>query len=353
VAWDRAWHASRPFEDFWSPPHLFLYAMHALATLTVARLLCWREGHAAFGHPVRLRPLPVRLPGPLLILAGGLLIVSLGGLLDGLWHSRFGLDETGWSLPHALLGWGILLGLYGLVAARLALARLRPLAWYARLLTGLVVLGATLGILLGPLEGNATPELVRRVAALPVLAGEPAFQHTARIYLEADLTRLGPLFAPAAALAGGTALALTRRLLPGPWWLLGVSALFTWLSLSGGLRTARFFDLHPDPRTWLPLPVLPAAGALVGGRAAGLGEGASWAVAGALFGGATILVWGQPAPLLVPATAAFVAGAVFGRRLARWLIRPTGPRVAALTLLGLAVPVALGLVDLSLRARIP
>jgi hypothetical protein len=103
VAWDRAWHASRPFEDFWSPPHLFLYAMHMLAALTVARLLCWREGHAAFGPLVRVRPLPVRLPGPLLILAGGLLIVSLGGLLDGLWHARFGLDETGWSLPHALL----------------------------------------------------------------------------------------------------------------------------------------------------------------------------------------------------------------------------------------------------------
>ena len=36
------------------------------------------------------------------------------------------------------------------------------------------------------------------MATLPVLAGEPAFQHTARIYLEADLTRHSPLFAPAA-----------------------------------------------------------------------------------------------------------------------------------------------------------
>ena len=91
----------------------------------------------------------------------------------------------------------------------------------------------------------------------------------------------------------------------------------------------------------------------MGARAAGLGEGAARAVAGAVFGGATILVWGQPAALLVPATAAFVAGAVIGRRLARWLVRPTGPRVAVLTLLGVAVPVALGLVDLSLRARVP
>ena len=66
----------------------------------------------------------------------------------------------------------------------------------------------------------------------------------------------------------------------------------------------------------------------MGARAAGLGQGAARVVAGTVFSGATILVWGQPAPLLVPATAAFVAGAAAGGRLSRGLSRPTGPRVA-------------------------
>jgi hypothetical protein len=25
-AWDRRWHATHPFEDFFSPPHLFVYS---------------------------------------------------------------------------------------------------------------------------------------------------------------------------------------------------------------------------------------------------------------------------------------------------------------------------------------
>ena len=32
---DRQWHATHPSEDFFSPPHLFVYPMHFLATLTL------------------------------------------------------------------------------------------------------------------------------------------------------------------------------------------------------------------------------------------------------------------------------------------------------------------------------
>ncbi|HEX5940364.1 MAG TPA: hypothetical protein VFZ12_08380, partial [Dehalococcoidia bacterium] len=28
--WDRAWHATHPFEDFWSPPHIFIYTTLAI-----------------------------------------------------------------------------------------------------------------------------------------------------------------------------------------------------------------------------------------------------------------------------------------------------------------------------------
>ena len=37
--WDRRWHATHPFEDFFSPPHLFVYSMHFLATLTLTGAL--------------------------------------------------------------------------------------------------------------------------------------------------------------------------------------------------------------------------------------------------------------------------------------------------------------------------
>jgi hypothetical protein len=33
--WDRRWHATHPFEDFFSQPHLFIYSMRFLATLTL------------------------------------------------------------------------------------------------------------------------------------------------------------------------------------------------------------------------------------------------------------------------------------------------------------------------------
>ncbi|HEV2011249.1 MAG TPA: hypothetical protein VGS17_09530 [Candidatus Limnocylindria bacterium] len=33
--WDRRWHATHPFEDCFSPPHLFRYSMHFLVTCTL------------------------------------------------------------------------------------------------------------------------------------------------------------------------------------------------------------------------------------------------------------------------------------------------------------------------------
>jgi hypothetical protein len=36
--WDRRWHATHAFEDFFSPPHLFIYSMQLCATITLAGL---------------------------------------------------------------------------------------------------------------------------------------------------------------------------------------------------------------------------------------------------------------------------------------------------------------------------
>src|SRR5947209_6380441 len=38
TGWDRRWHATHPFEDFFSPPHLFIYSCVLLTIGTVAVL---------------------------------------------------------------------------------------------------------------------------------------------------------------------------------------------------------------------------------------------------------------------------------------------------------------------------
>jgi hypothetical protein len=101
-AWDSYWHATQPFDDF--SPHVFVYTMTAL-NVVVVMALAWRERQQA---PVvaRLAPLPWLLPPELVLVIAALLTVSFAGLvLDNLWHSTFGLDETFWSTPHAMLGW--------------------------------------------------------------------------------------------------------------------------------------------------------------------------------------------------------------------------------------------------------
>lgn len=51
AAWDRAWHTRNPFEDFFSPPHLFIYTTHVLATMALARIAFTAELRRHFGPP--------------------------------------------------------------------------------------------------------------------------------------------------------------------------------------------------------------------------------------------------------------------------------------------------------------
>jgi hypothetical protein len=354
LAWDRAWHATHPFEDFWSPPHLFIYATHAVAMAVVARIVASPALRACFGPAVGgVFPLSP-LPWPLALLVGGFVVILTAGFFDSIWHTRFGLDETGWSFPHAMLGWGILLGLLGLVSARLALAPHRPLAWYARLFFGLLLLTVSVGTVLGPLGRNQTPDLVRSVASLPVLASEPDAQRTFRIYLEWNLTRLHPVFGPLAALASGVGLALARGMDRRWWFFPVVAALGTVLAVSGERREARFYGLEADPRTWLPVPYLAAALTVSILRVAHVRERWCWIVAGLPFGVLAILAWGASPALVLVAGPALLAGASIGDWIFRVLERPTGRGVlAVIGLLGLGIPLVSGIVDLFLRARTP
>src|SRR6266480_2029858 len=68
---DRRWHATHPFEDFFSPPHLFIYSMHFLATMTLMWITFMPDLRAHFGRAFRLVPFPFPVPGAIAIAGGG------------------------------------------------------------------------------------------------------------------------------------------------------------------------------------------------------------------------------------------------------------------------------------------
>jgi hypothetical protein len=349
--WDRAWHATHPFEDFWSPPHIFIYTTLAITAGILFRAVRDVGVRACFGHDDVAIPLVGRLPSALFLPVAGIFTIFLAGGLDSIWHSTFGLDETGWSLPHAMLGWGLLLTLFGLMAARLVITG-ASVGWFGRGLLALLVVASVPGVLLGPLGGNNTPALVREVAALPVLASEGEVQHTFRIYLEWNITRTAPLFVPAAALASGIALRLGRGLVPNPFALLTVVTITTLFSVSGELRTARYLGIEDDPQNWLPLPLLPALLGFLIARLLRLPEAVAWLLAGLTFGVVATAWWEAPGYLSLIAAPALLLGANVGAWL-EGIIRhpePVPARNLAL-ILGLAVPLCLGAVDLYLRAN--
>src|SRR5205823_13919573 len=169
-----------------------------------------------FGDTFVLPLLPFAVPGPIALAGGGFVITGLAGFFDGIWHTAFGLDETLWSFPHSMLGWGLMIAFLGITSCRLALAQWRPIGWGSAIVFGFLVFSSSIERVPGPFMNNISPEVVRFIATIPVLAAEPAFQHTTRIYLANDITRVSPLFVPLMALGAGLAFGLLRRFDPAP-----------------------------------------------------------------------------------------------------------------------------------------
>src|SRR5262249_26816404 len=140
LRWDRAWHATHVFDSFYSPPHLFIYTGTLLNAMVVAYLVGSGRLRRCFGPGFRVPLLTYPLPGALALLGSGFAVLALAGGLDNAWHSRFGLDETAWSTPHAMLGWGWLLIVLGIIACTLALRPRRGLAWPTMLSLSVLVL---------------------------------------------------------------------------------------------------------------------------------------------------------------------------------------------------------------------
>ena len=331
--WDRRWHATHPFEDFFSPPHLFVYSMHLCATMTLAYITFQPELRRWFGEAFRLPPFPFPVPGPIALAGGGFVVTALAGFFDAIWHTAFGLDETAWSFPHSMLGWGIFIAFLGITSCRLAIARWKPLGIGSSIVFGFLIVATSLERFAGPYWNNISPDVLRFIAAIPVLAAEPPFQHTIRIYLAENITRWNPLFAPLAAAGVGLGFGLLRRLDARPLLLLGFAMFLTYSS------------------NYVPL-IVPAlvlasnANERVGWR--------GWMIAGLAFGVAVWIVWHGDAVAAILAAPFMLGGARLADGIWDLLERPAKRAVLTLVVLaGIGAPIVTGVIDLSLRSRIP
>lgn len=352
--WDNQWHRTNRFDDFFSPPHLFIYATHLVATIAFAVLTFRADLRRWFGPTFLFKPFPFPVPGVLALAGAGFVLIGLAGLFDAIWHTAFGLDETNWSLPHSLFKWAVYLEFVGLAACRLALAQRLPVTWPAAVVLGFMLLSLPFEPLGGPLFDNLGPATVREIATFPELARSAPFQHTTRLYLLWGLTRESALFAPVISLAVGLGLGLLfryeRRLVV----ILAVAAVVTAGSQVG-------------PTPWVVIPVI-APALIVAFRGRRL-RSVDWLIAGVLFGLATAVIWGvvvpgelhdstpRPELLLLGALASgplMSLGAVGADRVWQVLAAPSrrGVLVVA-SAFGIAAPIACGVVDLWLRFHTP
>jgi hypothetical protein len=358
-AWDGYWHITRPFDGFWSPPHVFVYAMSTLAGLIAARLAFDPALRRCFGPGFALPLLPFVVPGSLFLLGSGFVALGVAGMiLDNIWHSSFGLNETAWSLPHAMIGGALAVMVCGFVACRLALTAWYPLRWYTKLWLGFLLIGCA-GTFLGPIGGNHTEDTVRATAQLPILRQQWAWLQTHQLTLRYDLTRANPALLVLGPLWAGIALGLLRELDPRRRMLLATVLCWLWITENGDRNAAewldRFYPLLHDPANWQALPLLPAAIVLVGLQALRVPERPALGLAGIVFAGLCAVIW-PPASwswLLVPLAApALIGGAGLGRRVWAVIAQPTAAHAWTLALIVvLGVPTITGLVDLWLRLR--
>lgn len=331
-SWDRRWHTSHPFEDFFSPPHLFIYTMHLCATIPLAYVAFTPTLRRHFGEAFALPPVPFPVPGPIALAGGGFAVTMLAGVFDGIWHTLFGLDETGWSFPHAMLGAGIFVAFVGIAACRWAIRGERPIGIGSEIVFGFLLIATAGERFTGPIGSNLSTATIELVARIPVLAAEPAFQHTARIELAADLDRGNPVFVPLAALSAGMALVLVRAFVARDAVFLALAAVSTWLT--------RFVPM-----------IVPGIALWIAGR--GRANVAALVIGGALFSATTAVLWRGTAAGVVLGTLLFPAGAWLGTLIWRVVDRPKrGGVLAFVALAGVAYPALTGVVDLALRARI-
>jgi len=355
IPWDFYWHTSRLFDTFLSPPHFVIYGGTAIAAACALYLVGSPRLRRLFGEAQKMPILPIALPGSLQLLGGGLVTVAAAGLLDGTWHTTWGVNETNWSLPHALLAWGIFIAFLGFLSSRKALAPSIPLTGTARLTFALLSFAFSLAAMVGPFVLFSTSHEVSAVFARPGFQGQST-QTVLTVVRQYDLVRNNPAYPVLIALWVGLALRLVAAVDSSPRFLLLTAGLATALYGAISLVFASYVGTTGDLASWLPPPVLPVAAVAVALERAGVSEKLSWLGSGVLLAGLTWALYPPLGPLsLVGALAApaLVVGRQAGAFLARTAEHPTRAGVSTvLMIMGVILPVLAGAIDLSMRLSI-
>ena len=369
--WDRVWHATIRFDTFWSAPHLFVFIMTMVSGFLVAAIAFTPCLQAWFGPSIRLPLLNLKFAGSLIILGGGLIMLSITIMLDNFWHTAYGLDETQWSMPHCMLGWCWLTIILGFISARLAFRTYRPIHWFTRIVIALLILEFLCPAVLGPYYLMYSPNLVHALANIPIVRGEPSAQHMYRIYLHYGLTRqTSPLFIPLVALFAGAAMALLRSfdararifvLAPLLWSVtLIVRDWYTLFFLHyNGIKKITDIPhvLIQEPSLWVPIPLFVAVVAFTLLKHSSLREGRIFALTGLIFGSCTFFIWHSAnwmVLLAIPAAATMVLGAWLGKWIYQVIEKPRLDTLLRMLLTTCAqLPAVLGVIDLVMRRTTP
>jgi hypothetical protein len=353
IAWDAWWHTQVPFDGFFSPPHVFAYAVALSLVVATNATILDRDLRRWFGRGFRVPILPYPVPGALVLLAGSLALLGFAGLvLDNIWHSAFGLNETRWSFPHAMIGWSLLLMVLGFAACRLALGEL---GWAWKLALGWLIIVMATESAAGPITANNSPAIVYATSQIPVFQAQEETRHLFKIYLEHNLTRTNPLIIVLAPLGAAAGLAFVRRMDARPHVMLGLALL---ISISGDRNLAERLavyspELLADPVNYAPLPLIALAGVYTLLRWRGASERVAWGIGGLVFG--LLLNWtfvqtpGMGLLTILSAGTA-VVGAAVGNRVYDIVRKPYSWRtIIPLIALGVGMPLLTGCVDLYLR----
>lgn len=284
VGWDKKWHGTNPFEDFFSPPHWMIYSMVTLTGLSILSIVFSERLRSAFGQPIVTIPfLKLPLPGPVAFVLGGIGVVGVAGFSDMVWHTAFGLDETAFSFPHALLGLGFALLCAGIIACRLALRDYKPV-WEIILFAFAFIL-----VFFADAAVNRynfpTAQNIQALAQIPVLAENADFRHTVRIAMDWHLYRSGNnLLMLVAPFASGIGLGLVLTMLRNNRKKFLIYALL--ITIIMAYSAAKIYLGSPiigDIRLWLPWPIFPAVVAYIVAKKLNVTENWSWALAGGVY----------------------------------------------------------------------
>ncbi len=351
--WDFWSHTQKPFETFFTAPHMALYGGVSFSLAAVAYICFHEDLRRLFGPGLRLPLVPFGVPGPLLLATGGLLVIEFGGLLDHTWHTTLGQNEIRWSLPHGVLALGAYLAYLGFLSCRMAIKDTVP--W-----TGATSVGFGVGLCLfsviaylGPFLLNSMPDSTARLATMPGQSGAAPAQ-AFEIVNRWNLYRTNAVYAPVAATWVGSCLAGFKAMdgRPGVFMAAAAGASLLFAGVTGAF--ALYVGSAAEPRTWLPPALFVAAAILVAARRLKV----QGIVAEATAGGAIAILWllfygGGPQAALVAslAAAALPAGGWIGRRVASAVAAPKRDVLAwFVPVVGLFVPLAFGVLDMGLRA---